>query len=361
MKTIKKGIRAAAFAAAGWLLLGCSDFLGGASGELAWRFDRDVYVWTKAAGEIPDTNAFQLEVTDAKGKVLYSGLYGQSPDVLQVGAGSYTVSVRSSEFSKPAFASPQYGDTQVVVVRAGERSSARLSCGMLNAGIRLQIHPNFLTTYPNGSLHLRSGEGRLLYAYTEKRIAYFLPGSVSLLLSNAGKDEVLFSRNLSARQILTLGISAPGGDPDEEGVSFSVSVDTTTTRTYETYVIGEGGSGGETPDEALDVGAAFEAVGKTEAWVYGYIVGGDLSSAGGSVKTEAPFSKKTHLAIASRASTTAKGSCIAVELPAGKLRDALNLVDHPENIGRTVYVKGDIVQAYFNTTGIKNTRDYQLP
>ena len=49
-----------------------------------------------------------------------------------------------------------------------------------------------------------------------------------------------------------------------------------------------------------------------------------------------------------------------MELPKGKVRDALNLVDHPELIGRQVFVKGDIVAGYFNTRGLKNTSDYVL-
>jgi hypothetical protein len=49
-----------------------------------------------------------------------------------------------------------------------------------------------------------------------------------------------------------------------------------------------------------------------------------------------------------------------VELPKGKVRDALNLVDHPNLIGKRVYVKGDLVAGYFGTRGLKNTNDYVL-
>ena len=361
MKKTYMWMRAAALAVVGWLLLSCGDFLGRGSGELDWRFDRELYTRTKAAGELPDTNDFHLEVSDAKGKVLYSGSYGQSPELLAVGAGSYTVSVRSIAFDKPAFAAPQYGDTQVVVVQAGERASARLSCRMLNAGIRLQIKPDFLTTYPKASLHLKADGGKLLYSYSEKRIAYFQPGAVSLMLSDGGKDETLFSRQIAAQEILTIGISAPGGGPDGEGAALSISVDTTKNWLYESYVIGGGSTGGSTPEDAWDVGAAREAVGKTGVWVYGYIVGGDLSSTGAQVKTQPPFSKKTHLAIASRASATTKSSCIAVELPVGELRNSINISDHPELVGRTIYLKGDIVSPYFATVGLKKVSDWRLP
>lgn len=342
--------------------MSCSDFLGGGDGEIGWRFDRDVYSWTKAAGEIPDTNDFYLEVADAKGKLLYSGTYGKSPETMTVSAGSYTVSVRSSDFDKPAFSAPQYGDTQVVVVKAGERASVRLSCRMINAGIRLNINSSFLNAYPKGALYLRSDAGKLLYGYSEKRIAYFQPGSVSLLLDDGQQEEALFSRKLEAQQVLTLGISAAsGGKGSGEGLSVAITVDTLKTWLYDNYVIGGGnGGGGGQAEDAMDVATARESVGSKDVWVYGYIVGGDLSSNGATVRNVAPFSKKTHIAIASRASTTAKSSCIAVELPAGKVRDALNLVDHPGLLGSTVYVKGDIVQAYFNTVGLKSTSDCKV-
>ena len=50
-----------------------------------------------------------------------------------------------------------------------------------------------------------------------------------------------------------------------------------------------------------------------------------------------------------------------VELPAGKVRQALNLVDHPELIGKRVKVKGDLVDKYFGTVGLKSTTDYEMP
>ena len=93
--------------------------------------------------------------------------------------------------------------------------------------------------------------------------------------------------------------------------------------------------------------------------MFGYIVGGDLSTAGTTVKTS-KVTKATHLAIATRSTVTAKSSCVAVELPKGKIRDALNLVDHPDLIGTRVYLKGSLVTSYFGTTGLKGTSEYVL-
>ena len=316
-------------------------------------------------------------MTDASGKVLYEGAYGESPESLLVDAGSYTVAVHSIEFTAPGFSRPVYGDEQVVLVKAGSTVTVRLNCILENAGVRLQVAPDFLTSYPDGVLYLKSGDTRLMYGYSERRIAYFKPGPISLVLNNRGVDEVLLTRTLDARTILTLNLSAPHGGAAAAS-SITVAVDTAKVWNHETYVIGGGsgsgsgsGSGGSGSgsssgddsaadiDNAYSVAQAHDHTGEDDVWVFGYIVGGDLSTAGTTVKTS-KLTKATHLAIASRSTVTAKASCVAVELPKGAIRDALNLVDHPDLIGTRVYLKGSLVPSYFGTTGLKSVSDYVL-
>lgn len=355
----------------------CDDFSLGflhGQGELRWIIENEG-PGTRASAEIPDTNDFILRVSNAEGKVLYEGPYGESPESLLVDAGSYTVGIRSIEFTAPGFSRPLYGDEQVVVVKGGAVVTVRLNCTLQNAGVRLQVAPDFLTSYPDGVLYLKAGETRLMYSYSEKRIAYFPPGPVSLLLYNQGKDETLLSRTLDARTILTLSISAPHGDGSAMASSISVAVDTAKVWNHESYIIGGGGSSGGSSssggsgssgsggddeiDGAYSVAQAPSHAGEDNVWVFGYIVGGDLSTAGTTVKTS-KITKATHLAIATRSTVTAKASCVAVELPKGKIRDALNLVDHPDLIGTRVYLKGSLVTSYFGTTGLKGTSEYVL-
>ena len=352
----------------------CDDFglRSGGQGELRWIIAGNGADTRAASAEIPDTNDFILKVSDAKGKILYEGSYGDSPESLLVDAGSYTVAVHSIEFTTPGFSRPVYGDEQVVVVKAGATVTVRLNCTLENAGVRLQVAPDFLTSYPDGVLFLKSGETRLMYGYAEKRIAYFKPGPISLVLNDRGADEILLTRTLDARTILTLNISAPYGGTAATS-SITVAVDTAKIWNSESYVIGGGGSGsgsgsegsggdddsGTGLDSAYSVAQAADHIGEDEIWVFGYIVGGDLSSAGTTVKTS-KFTKATHLAIAARSSVTTKASCIAVELPKGPIRDALNLVDHPDLVGTRVYLKGSLVTSYFGTTGLKAVSDYVL-
>ena len=341
-------------------LISCENLLGPApDGELRLRFSRDLSAMTRAAEEIPDTNDFILSVTDSKGKSVYSGKYGDSPESLLLTPGSYTVSVRSADFSKPAFSLPVYGDEQVVVVSSEKVSQVTLGCTLQNCGVRLRIASNFLTTYPGGTLHLKNKTGSLLYSYRETRTAYFQPGDVSLVLSESSGDKTLLTRTLEAREILTLNVSAPSASSASGGLR--IEIDTAKTWLSENYVIGGtggSGSGGGNMSDALSVAQARSSAGAEEVWVTGYIVGGNLTASG--MKTSGPFTSRTNIAIAARSSTTDKSSCLSVQLDKGEIRDALNLVDHPGNLGCRVYLKGDIVEAYYGIPGMKNLTEYEL-
>ena len=360
---MKHFIKTIAAAAAAILAVSCEDFTGIPSGgrqsTISWHFDEGVFPPTKAAAEVPDTNDFLITITDSNGKTLYDGKYGESPDKLIVEAGSYTVSVKSREFSTPAFDTPQYGDTQVLVVKKGERATALLNCVLMNAGIRLRTASNFLTAYPNAILYIKSADGRLMYSRTEKRVAYFKPSSVSVVMSEDGTEKTVFTRTLAAREVLTISIAAPAGAAQTSGNTV-IAVDTLKTWISEDFTIGGSGGAGDTKDKALSVSQAASSAGRNDVWVYGYIVGGDLTSTGSTMNTGPTFTKDTHFAIASRASTTSKASCLAVELKKTDIRAALNLKDNPSNKGRQVFLKGDIVDSYFGIPGLKNVTEYEL-
>ena len=341
----------------------CDDFgiLGEppAPGSLRWSIGTDPA--TKGLRDIPDTNDFILTVRDAAGKILYHGCYGDSPATLEVQPGTYTVKAMSGEFVTPAFATPQYGDEQLVVVQEGQNVAVRLDCTLLNCGVTLKLSQDFLTEYPDGVLFLKQGSTRLMHAQTEKRIAYFFPGEIQLSMHNQGLDQLLLTRTLAARDILAIKISAPTSNQSTGTVG--IAVDTTGNWIWENYTIGDednGGNTGKDTSSAISVADAAAHAGESGVWLYGYIVGGDLTARGASVKTTG-ITKNTHFAMASRSSVTEKASCVAVELPAGKIRDELNLVDHPELIGTRIYVKGNIVEAYFGTTGLKGTSDFSRP
>lgn len=308
---------------------------------------------TRAAVEIPDSSRFLLTVLDDKGRSVYDGTFGDCPDPLEVEPGIYHVSVRSADFSRPKFDEPVFGDEQVAVVSSGSTVDVSLVCTQTNSGIRLNISSDFLVNYPRGLFFVSSDDGRLQYAYRESRIAYFKPGRVDIQLENEGDQAVLYSRELEPREILTVAISAPGGAPSTSG-HITVEVDTTRNWTGDEFTLGGGGGAsadGSDIDHAMDVTTARGKTGAEGVWVYGYIVG-----------CASPFlgtSSETNLAIAGRTTVTSKNACLSVELKKGSLRDDLNVLSNPSNMGRKVFLKGDII-TYYSIPGVKNITEYRL-
>ena len=310
-------------------------------GELRVAFGDLPSEETRAAMEMPDTNDFILSVTDAKGEVIYQGSYNEAPESVIVKEGSYTIKALSREFAKPEFSAPQYGDEQVVIVNAGETVSVKLICSQVNSGVRLKIAPEFLTVYPDAALVLKSSEGSLMYSYSEKRIAYFLPGNVSLVMSEGGVDNTLLTRWLSAGEILSLGVGVSQKQDPETGLrkdDISISVDTSRVWIEDSFIIGEEDQNGASAAKAMSIAQAMSSAGQNDVWVRGYIVGGDLTSTSGSF--QGPFSKNSNIILGPKSSTVNRSSCLAIELPAGKIREDLNLVDHPELLGKQVCLKG---------------------
>lgn len=360
MKTLRPALRLLATVLLPLLPLSCDAFLPPReNGKIELSFQEDYYLQTRGASPaLPDTNQFLLKVADAKGNTLYEGLYGAAPQTLLAAPGTYSVSVVSAQFDAPAFDAPQYGDMQQVTVQSGQVCRVQLLCRQLNAGVRLRIASAFLTAYPSGSMHLKAAAGKLLYSYSEKRFAYFPPGAVALVLSDGAKDQTLLSRDLAARDMLTLDIdvAAPSSSSGARN-GISIQVDTTLNWLSEGYTIGGGSDKGKDPEHALSVSEARSRAGEKGVWVYGYIVGGDLSASKASFS--APFSSRTNLLLAARAGTTDKGVCLSVQLQKGAIRDALNLVDHPERLGTVVRLRGDLVEAYYGIPGLQNLTDYR--
>lgn len=327
-------------------------------GELRISFNDEQM--TRITEAVPDTSDFLLTVSDSEGAVIYDGPYGSSPESIMVDAGSYDIYVRSCDFSKPAFSAPQFGERQCVVVPSGEVCDVKLTCVQMNAGIRLRIDDSFLKCCPDAVLFLKSSSGKLMYSFSETRIAYFLPGSVSLMMSENSVDRILFTRELQARSVLDIAVSAASGPDGPSQESIRVAVDTTRNWTSDSYTIGgeDDEEEGDDVSEALTVSQALSSIGAEEVWVSGYIVGGDLTSS--SASFDPPFSSRTNIVLGPRSSTDDRDACMSVSLPSGEVRDGLNLVDNPSLLGRKVCIKGNIVESYYGMPGLKKVLAFEL-
>ena len=137
-----------------------------------------------------------------------------------------------------------------------------------------------------------------------------------------------------------------------------MQTDTTRNWISDAYEIGGADAVGTSVEEAMTVAQARTSAGAEDVWISGYIVGGDLSSSSASFAS--PFKSRTNIVIGPKSSTSNRSSCLSVQLSAGQLREALNLVDNPSNHGRRILLKGNIVEAYYGMPGIKNITDFEL-
>ncbi len=99
----------------------------------------------------------------------------------------------------------------------------------------------------------------------------------------------------------------------------------------------------------------------TEAWIEGYIVGwveGADISAGAHFET--PSSSASNILLAATPSEKDVNNCVPVQLVAKTdIRSALNLMDHPENLGKKLAISGKL-EKYFGKTGLKTPTAYKL-
>lgn len=96
-----------------------------------------------------------------------------------------------------------------------------------------------------------------------------------------------------------------------------------------------------------------------EVWVQGYIVGYFNSNATTGSVFNADAAVASNFLIAPTADCTNYKWCVSVQLPSGSaVRKALNLLDHPDYLGKLVAVKGQVC-VYAGIPGLKNTNAYK--
>ncbi len=119
------------------------------------------------------------------------------------------------------------------------------------------------------------------------------------------------------------------------------------------------GSGKGTFDEPYDITRALLSSGADPVWVQGFIVGNIEVGATNVPNFNGPFTTNTNILIAASAGETNLTNCMPVQLPAGAIREALNVVTNPSNKGKEVKVFG-VLEPYFTQPGIKSVTGYWL-
>lgn len=101
-----------------------------------------------------------------------------------------------------------------------------------------------------------------------------------------------------------------------------------------------------TKDDPFGVGDLAAAAGKSAVWIRGYVAGAeaDAKAAVRSVGSDTP--SRSNILLASKANEYRPDKCIRVELPdESDVQARLNVVDHPDLIGKKVLLRADIVSS----------------
>lgn len=167
----------------------------------------------------------------------------------------------------------------------------------------------------------------------------------------------------------TIHYTLDGTDPTEASPVYSAALIINTTTTVKAIAIKAGAESGivsatytilagldgdgskDKPFSVADVAAINSAL-TGKQWVIGYIVG--CAANGGEKAAEYAAS---NIALGDAADQVT--GLAPIQLPAGDIRTALNLVDNAGNLGKLVKVHGDL-QAYFLVPGVKNVDEYEF-
>lgn len=129
------------------------------------------------------------------------------------------------------------------------------------------------------------------------------------------------------------------------------------------YDVNDGGNGGGnteltgdgTKENPYDIASAMKKQDGSEAWVMGYIVGAVNDKAiATDAAFEAPFKLNSNILIAASKDEKDYKKCLAVQLY-DDVRNAVNLVDHADNLGKAIVISGKLVK-YYGVAGLKECK-----
>ena len=298
-----------------------------------------------------DTNNFILTIYSTEGEKVYDGRYGERPEEIVVTPGGYEIGIYSKRFTPPMYDSPVFGDVQTVVVGENEQAKVSFKCTQINAGVKFSFTSDFIARFPGSGIYIAQGEEQLAYDYSQKKYAYVSTDEFNVLYRKSDTDTVLLAKSLPAGQMIHLKLSYSASRTTAS--VFNIEIDTTREWLSYNYNVGL-----KIPTGALSIEEAKSHIGEKNIKVFGYILGGDPSN--NSIRIGPPFESRTSIVIAPSMSERNRNNMFVVELPSGAVRDALNLVVYPQNLGRPVVVTGTIVESYYGYPGIKNTKNYTL-
>ena len=310
-----------------------------------------------------DSTKYILTIANSSGTVFYEGLYINRPEMLYVKPGNYKVRITSEEFKEPGTLRPLFGQEVTVKAKKDSTMCIHLLSRQMTGGVRFEFTSGFLSWFKGTGLYLSRDSVSFKYNYGSRDYVYFYPGTITVKYKNKDgyptytppdkpgyEDTVLFTRKLKATELVTIKLDYDLTKVPSTGLS--MKIDTTRTRVSEYYNVP-----GIAPYGCQSVWYAQNHVGDTLK-LFGYIVGGDVTST--TFNRVKPFKSKTNIVVAANDWQTLKEKTMAIELTEGPIRNALNLVDHPEHLKKPIAITGIIVDLYFGYPGMKKVTDYLL-
>ncbi|MCI1778614.1 MAG: DUF4493 domain-containing protein [Bacteroidales bacterium] len=299
-----------------------------------------------------DTNNFLLSVTGENGDAVYSGVYSERPDNFSIAPGVYIISLKSREFTAPDFDEAFFGDSRLVEVKGGTDAVVYMECAQMSAGLKIHFGDSFVNKFSGKGVTVRDSLGSVFYSYGENRYCNLWPGKVGIYYNSPRSgDSLVYARIMKKSDMLKLNLSYIK-DSGAGGTGFKIKIDTSRNWMSEDY-----NAGLSLPAGTLTIEQAKLRAGTKDVSVFGYIIGGDATSA--SFRTGPPFMKSSNIVIASSVYERNRNNCFVVELPSGsKVREGLNLVVHPKLVGSAVVVTGCIANSYYGYVGVKGTKSY---
>lgn len=114
-----------------------------------------------------------------------------------------------------------------------------------------------------------------------------------------------------------------------------------------------------TKDSPFTIYEAQRNLGMEKVWIEGYIVGGFTGSKIGSFTQNTKVARKSNIAIADKQQETNVDAIFPVELPAGKIRNSLNIYEKPSNMGKKIAIRGNI-DKYYSVPGLKKPKEFMF-
>lgn len=282
----------------------------------------------------------------------FKAYYSTDGGATWVGATTFTVGTTVSSYTLNVSATGAYPSVRIKIENYINNTAGRLTIddvsvyGMITTALPPTFSPVAGTYVAPLNVTLSNGS-------TTDKIYYTMDNSDPLTSST----RQLYSTPISLSTEGNYTIQAVAYDSNDANQS------TVVTANYS--IITVTGDGTESnPYTIEDVKKLNNSLGSTtQYWVTGYIVGTAVSGDGTNltdVTLTSPFTVNSNIVLASSPNETDLTKMIAVQLPTGAVRTALNLVDNGGNLGQAVKVYGNL-QGYFSgTPGVTGTSDYRI-